>query len=54
VRITSADDALLDCKRRFENLPERHFKSVEAFVRKHFVRKADTSISLEKDFRHSQ
>jgi DNA-binding NtrC family response regulator/CHASE2 domain-containing sensor protein len=33
---TSADDALLDCKRRFKNLPERHFKSVEALVRRHF------------------
>ena len=33
---TSADEALLDCKRRFKNLPERHFKSVEALVRRHF------------------
>jgi DNA-binding NtrC family response regulator/CHASE2 domain-containing sensor protein len=32
----TVDDALLDCKRRFKNLPERHFKSVEALVRKHF------------------
>ncbi|HQW90625.1 MAG TPA: sigma 54-interacting transcriptional regulator, partial [Nitrospira sp.] len=33
---TTAEDALLDCKRRFKNLPERHFKSVEALVRQHF------------------
>jgi hypothetical protein len=33
---TNVDDALLDCKRRFKNLPERHFKSVEALVRRHF------------------
>ena len=33
---TTVDEALLDCKRRFKNLPERHFKSVEALVRKHF------------------
>ena len=33
---TSVDEALLDCKRRFKNLPERHFKSVEALVRRHF------------------
>lgn len=33
---TSVDDALLDCKRRFKNLPERHFKSVEVLVQRHF------------------
>lgn len=32
----TADEALLDCKRRFKNLPERHFKSVETLVRQHF------------------
>jgi len=32
----TAEDALLDCKRRFKNLPDRHFKSVEALVRQHF------------------
>ena len=32
----TADEALLDCKRRFKNLPERHFKSVEALVRVFF------------------
>lgn len=34
----SADDALLDCKRRFKNLPDRHFASVETLVRRHFSR----------------
>ncbi|MDX2252602.1 MAG: sigma 54-interacting transcriptional regulator [Nitrospira sp.] len=33
----TADEALADCKRRFKNLPERHFASVEALVRKQFL-----------------
>lgn len=33
---TSADEALADCRRRFKNLPDRHFASVEALVKKHF------------------
>ena len=41
---TTAEEALLDCKRRFKNLPERHFKSVETLVRKHFEQKAGDSI----------
>lgn len=32
----TADEALADCKRRFKNLPERHFLSVETLVRQHF------------------
>jgi hypothetical protein len=32
----SADEAILVCKRRFKNLPERHFRSVEALIRQHF------------------
>jgi hypothetical protein len=32
----SADAALLDCKRRFKNLPDRHFQSVETLVRQQF------------------
>ena len=36
----TAEDALLDCKRRFKNLPDRHFKSLEVLVRKHFEEKA--------------
>ena len=33
----SADEALADCRRRFKNLPDRHFKSVEMLVRRHFL-----------------
>jgi transcriptional regulator with PAS, ATPase and Fis domain len=32
----TADEALADCKRRFKNLPDRHFVAVERLVRKHF------------------
>lgn len=32
----SDDAALLDCKRRFKNLPDRHFQSVETLVRQQF------------------
>jgi transcriptional regulator with PAS, ATPase and Fis domain len=32
----SADAALFDCKRRFKNLPDRHFQSVETLVRRQF------------------
>ncbi len=33
----TADEALDDCHRRFKNLPDRHFASVEALVRKQFL-----------------
>ncbi|MCW5800310.1 MAG: sigma 54-interacting transcriptional regulator [Nitrospira sp.] len=36
IPFTGVEEALLDCKRRFKNLPERHFTSVEALVRRHF------------------
>lgn len=32
----SADEAVIECRRRFKNLPERHFRSVEALIRQHF------------------
>ncbi|TLY20254.1 MAG: AAA family ATPase, partial [Nitrospirae bacterium] len=32
----TANEALLDCKRRFKNLPDRHFSSVETLVRQFF------------------
>ena len=32
----SADEALADCRRRFKNLPDRHFASVDILVRQHF------------------
>ena len=34
----SADAALAACRRRFKNLPERHFRSLEALVRETFSR----------------
>jgi DNA-binding NtrC family response regulator/CHASE2 domain-containing sensor protein len=34
----SADTALAACRRRFKNLPERHFRSLELLVRQHFDR----------------
>jgi transcriptional regulator with PAS, ATPase and Fis domain/CHASE2 domain-containing sensor protein len=32
----TAEEALADCRRRFKNLPERHFASVEALIRRYF------------------
>ena len=32
----SADEAISECKRRFKNLPERHFAPLEGLVRQHF------------------
>ncbi|MEK7870168.1 MAG: sigma 54-interacting transcriptional regulator, partial [Nitrospirota bacterium] len=32
------DEALADCNRRFKNLPDRHFASVETLVRDHFAK----------------
>ena len=33
---SSLDEALVDCRRRFKNLPDRHFASVEKLVRRRF------------------
>jgi transcriptional regulator with PAS, ATPase and Fis domain len=33
---TTAEEALVDCRRRFKNLPERHFAAVETLVRSNF------------------
>jgi DNA-binding NtrC family response regulator/CHASE2 domain-containing sensor protein len=38
----SADEAIVACRRRFKNLPERHFRSLELLVRQHFDRRAPT------------
>jgi len=35
----SVDEALAECKRRFKNLPDRHFASVERLVKKQFLEK---------------
>jgi hypothetical protein len=37
----SADDAIVACKKRFKNLPDRHFKAVELLITHYFNRKAD-------------
>jgi DNA-binding NtrC family response regulator len=34
----SADAAVAACRRRFKNLPERHFPALESLVRRHFER----------------
>jgi len=33
---TSLDEALAECRRRFKNLPERHFASVATLIKQHF------------------
>ena len=33
----SEDHAIADCRKRFRNLPERHFPSVEILIRQHFA-----------------
>jgi DNA-binding NtrC family response regulator/CHASE2 domain-containing sensor protein len=38
----TADEAIAACRRRFKNLPERHFRSLELLVRQSFVRRAST------------
>ncbi len=45
---STADEALLECKRRFKNLPDRHFVSVESLVRQYFRRDRSTSLELRK------
>jgi hypothetical protein len=39
-RFESADEAIGACRRRFKNLPERHFRSLEVLVRQHFDRRS--------------
>jgi transcriptional regulator with PAS, ATPase and Fis domain/CHASE2 domain-containing sensor protein len=42
-------EALLDCKRRFKNLPDRHFASVESLIRQHFRQHPSDSIAKAKE-----
>jgi len=42
----TVEEALLDCKRRFKNLPDRHFRSVETLVRLHFRSDRPASLGL--------
>jgi hypothetical protein len=44
----TADEALLDCKRRFKNLPDRHFVFVDSLVRQHFLYRQLKSIVRTK------
>ena len=37
----SADEAIAACKKRFKNLPDRHFKAVEMLIAHYFNRKTD-------------
>ncbi|TLY30121.1 MAG: CHASE2 domain-containing protein [Nitrospirae bacterium] len=37
----SAEEAIAACKKRFKNLPDRHFRSVETLVRRYFDRSAN-------------
>ena len=46
---TTVDEALLDCKRRFKNLPDRHFRSVEILVRQYFRQNPPDSIARAKE-----
>lgn len=45
----TANEALIDCKRRFKNLPDRHFSSVETLVRQYFRQDRPTSLNIRKD-----
>jgi len=40
---SSADEAVAVCRRRFKNLPERHFRSLETIVRQHFDRRSSAA-----------
>ena len=44
----TVNEALLDCKRRFKNLPDRHFASVETLVRQYFRQERPASLGLRK------
>ncbi|MEO5630858.1 MAG: sigma-54 dependent transcriptional regulator, partial [Nitrospiraceae bacterium] len=50
----TVNEALLDCKRRFKNLPDRHFSSVETLVRKYIRQERSTSLGRAKDGSHLQ
>ena len=44
----SVDEALAECKRRFKNLPDRHFASVERLVKKQFLEKPSVRSALQQ------
>ena len=45
----TTDEALADCKKRFKNLPDRHFASVESLVQQHFRQDRLALQSLNKN-----
>ncbi|MBK5283594.1 MAG: sigma 54-interacting transcriptional regulator [Nitrospiraceae bacterium] len=45
----TASEALVDCKRRFKNLPDRHFASVESLVRQYFRHNPSDSFGQTKE-----
>jgi len=45
----TADEALLECKRRFKNLPDRHFASVTVLVRRHVQEKSPALLSSAQE-----
>jgi hypothetical protein len=49
----TANEALLDCKRRFKNLPDRHFSSVETLVRQYFRQNSGLRAGLTKDLKRT-
>jgi DNA-binding NtrC family response regulator len=40
---SSPDEAVAACRKRFKNLPERHFRSLELLVRQHLERRSATA-----------
>ncbi len=44
----TAEEAMIDCRRRFKNLPERHFMSVETLVRRHFHEDQSTPLEFRE------
>ena len=46
---STAEQALVECRRRFKNLPERHFVSVERLVRWHFEEDRPTRFQSIQD-----
>ncbi|HYS08945.1 MAG TPA: sigma 54-interacting transcriptional regulator, partial [Myxococcales bacterium] len=40
---STPEEAIAACRKRFKNLPERHFRSLELLVRQHFDRRSSTA-----------
>ena len=45
----TANEALVDCKRRFKNLPDRHFSSVETLVRQYFSQNRTKALGFRRE-----